>query len=87
MTVPRTPEQQKKIDLTMRIAFLLVLIALVFLGLFALAAASVIDRMWMGPASVVAALVMTTAIVLMIVVIRTAGKTVPPVKPTEQDSQ
>jgi protein-S-isoprenylcysteine O-methyltransferase Ste14 len=75
MTVPRTPEQQKKIDLQMRIAFLLVLIALAFLGVFALAAASVIDRLWMSPASILAALLMTTAIVLIIVVIRTAGKT------------
>ena len=83
MTVPRTPEQQKNIDLKMRIAFLLVLIALVFLGVFALSATSVIDRMWMGPASIVAALLMTTAIVLMIVVIRRAGKSAPPAKSSD----
>ena len=83
MTTPRTPEQQRKIDLTMRIAFLLVLLALVFLGAFALAAASVIDRMWMGLAASGAAVLMITAIVLMIVVIRRARKSAPPAKSSD----
>lgn len=83
MTIPRTPEQQKKIDLMMKIALLLVLIALVFLVFFGLAAASVIDRMFMGLAVSGAAVLMLVGIVLMIVVIRTASKTLLPVKPTE----